>query len=264
MEKQELVYVTFIRTTPEKLWDAITKPEFTRQYWGGAGTFPIGKRGRNGPTNAKARRILSPGGRSFGKHAAHRLVLTWADPDAPADKSRVSFEIEAGDDMTKLTVIHGDLPCRFGHGHQSFLGLAARALELEILSRDGKGPQPVWPLREGAGYQLVGRRTDARKADAPGAKAMEKDRIKPELTESGQPGLSHSTVRRGTEIRHLLKLSEVEMGQVVAVASWSAVPMRYRDRFQIDNSVGCRRSGEGPFLLRNASPGDVMELIISR
>ena len=24
------VYVTFIRTTPEKLWDALTKPEFTR------------------------------------------------------------------------------------------------------------------------------------------------------------------------------------------------------------------------------------------
>ena len=29
------VYVTFIRTTPEKLWDALIKPEFTRQYWFG-------------------------------------------------------------------------------------------------------------------------------------------------------------------------------------------------------------------------------------
>ena len=29
------VYVTFIRTSPEKLWDALTKPEFTRQYWFG-------------------------------------------------------------------------------------------------------------------------------------------------------------------------------------------------------------------------------------
>ena len=27
------VYVTYIRTTPEKLWEALTQPEFTRQYW---------------------------------------------------------------------------------------------------------------------------------------------------------------------------------------------------------------------------------------
>ena len=34
MTKNEFVYTTFIRTTPEKLWAAITTPEFTRQYWG--------------------------------------------------------------------------------------------------------------------------------------------------------------------------------------------------------------------------------------
>ena len=27
------VYVTYIRTTPERLWSALTSPEFTRQYW---------------------------------------------------------------------------------------------------------------------------------------------------------------------------------------------------------------------------------------
>jgi uncharacterized protein YndB with AHSA1/START domain len=34
MQTPKLVYTTFIRTTPKKLWAAITKPEFTRQYWG--------------------------------------------------------------------------------------------------------------------------------------------------------------------------------------------------------------------------------------
>ncbi|MEA2772501.1 MAG: hypothetical protein QOD93_5463, partial [Acetobacteraceae bacterium] len=29
------VYVTFIRTTPEQLWTALTSSEFTRQYWFG-------------------------------------------------------------------------------------------------------------------------------------------------------------------------------------------------------------------------------------
>jgi uncharacterized protein YndB with AHSA1/START domain len=33
MSKPKFVYVTFIRTTPEKLWSALTSPELTKQYW---------------------------------------------------------------------------------------------------------------------------------------------------------------------------------------------------------------------------------------
>jgi uncharacterized protein YndB with AHSA1/START domain len=33
--KPDFVYVTFIRTTPERLWSALTTPEFIRQYWFG-------------------------------------------------------------------------------------------------------------------------------------------------------------------------------------------------------------------------------------
>ena len=35
MSKSTFVYVTFIRTTPERLWSALTTPEFMRQYWFG-------------------------------------------------------------------------------------------------------------------------------------------------------------------------------------------------------------------------------------
>ena len=34
MKMPKQVYTLFIRTTPKKAWDAITKPEFTRQFWG--------------------------------------------------------------------------------------------------------------------------------------------------------------------------------------------------------------------------------------
>ena len=34
VSRPKFVYVTYIRTTPEKLWRALTEPEFTRQYWG--------------------------------------------------------------------------------------------------------------------------------------------------------------------------------------------------------------------------------------
>jgi uncharacterized protein YndB with AHSA1/START domain len=36
MSKPQFVYVTYIETTPEKLWQALTSSEFTRQYWFGA------------------------------------------------------------------------------------------------------------------------------------------------------------------------------------------------------------------------------------
>jgi uncharacterized protein YndB with AHSA1/START domain len=33
MSKPTFVYVTYIATTPEKLWQALTDGAFTRQYW---------------------------------------------------------------------------------------------------------------------------------------------------------------------------------------------------------------------------------------
>ena len=45
MAKPTLVYTTYIRSTPKKVWDAITKPEFTRQYWGGLALVSDWKKG---------------------------------------------------------------------------------------------------------------------------------------------------------------------------------------------------------------------------
>jgi uncharacterized protein YndB with AHSA1/START domain len=33
MSRPEFVYVAYIETTPEKLWEALTSSEFTRRYW---------------------------------------------------------------------------------------------------------------------------------------------------------------------------------------------------------------------------------------
>ena len=35
MAESQFVYVTYIRTTPKKLWQALLDPEFTKQYWVG-------------------------------------------------------------------------------------------------------------------------------------------------------------------------------------------------------------------------------------
>jgi uncharacterized protein YndB with AHSA1/START domain len=112
-EHSQFVYVTFIRTTPEKLWDALIKPEFTRQYWGG---FTQESEWRAGAAwSAK-----SPGGRVFdvGEIVEYdrprKLVLTWAhqvDPDMKAEgPSRLTYTIEpAGEPKgvyVKLTLLH--------------------------------------------------------------------------------------------------------------------------------------------------------------
>ena len=34
MDEPEFVYTTYIKTTPEQLWKALTEPAFTNQYWG--------------------------------------------------------------------------------------------------------------------------------------------------------------------------------------------------------------------------------------
>jgi len=45
MQKPKLVYTTYIRSTPKDVWAAITKPEFTAQYWGKMTNVSDWKRG---------------------------------------------------------------------------------------------------------------------------------------------------------------------------------------------------------------------------
>jgi uncharacterized protein YndB with AHSA1/START domain len=72
----QFVYVTYIRTTPEKLWRALIAPEFTRQYWVGTWQESEWKPGASW-------RIMIPDGRvgDSGKvleiDPPRRLVLSW-------------------------------------------------------------------------------------------------------------------------------------------------------------------------------------------
>ena len=107
MQKPKLVYATYIRTTPKKLWAAITKPEFTRQYWAGLANVSDWKEGSPWQHVTKGDKPeVWVTGKVVECTPPKRLVLSWADPDALADKSRVTFEIEAIEDLVCLTVTH--------------------------------------------------------------------------------------------------------------------------------------------------------------
>ena len=109
MTKPELIYTTYIRTTPEKVWNAITNPEFARQYWGGHENVsdwkPDSKWTHVADDEQRTIRVV---GKVVESVPPKRLVLTWAAPDNEADVSRVTFEIEPIEDMVCLNVIHGD------------------------------------------------------------------------------------------------------------------------------------------------------------
>ena len=115
MKKNQLVYVTFIRTTPKKLWDALTKPEFTRQYWAGHGNISDWKKGSKWQHVMKGKKdVVRIIGEVLECKPPKRLVLTWVDPDDPSEKSRVTFEIKPLKDVVSLRVTHGGLTPRSG------------------------------------------------------------------------------------------------------------------------------------------------------
>ena len=104
------VYTLVIKTTPEALWDAITKPEFTEQYFYGSRiTVLPGHYSSVGPTGD-----LRGDEPVLEFDPPRRLVHGWRsryDPElAEEDESRVTWEIEPQDDGTcVLTVVHDRL-----------------------------------------------------------------------------------------------------------------------------------------------------------
>ena len=100
MSRSEFLYTTYIRSTPEQVWRAITTPEFALQYWGNAtiSDWKPGSRWELKPAQGaviitgQVREALPP----------KRLVLSWAAPEDaadPAKHSRVTFAIEQVKDL---------------------------------------------------------------------------------------------------------------------------------------------------------------------
>ena len=107
MTKPKLVYTTYIRSTPKKVWDAITQPKFARQYWGGLALVSDWKKGSTWDmaTDDETPEIYTTG-KVLESTPPKRLVMSWIDPENRKDISRVTYEIEIAKDTVCLTVTH--------------------------------------------------------------------------------------------------------------------------------------------------------------
>lgn len=105
MQKPAQVYTLFIRSTPKKTWAAITKPAFTRKYWGGMGNVSDWKEGSKWNHTTQKDEVWITG-KVVECVPEKRLVVTWIDPDNLKDKSRVTFELEKIESMVCLKVTH--------------------------------------------------------------------------------------------------------------------------------------------------------------
>lgn len=109
MANSEFVYVTYIRTTPEKLWQGLTEPEFTRKFWVGTIQVCEWKPGASWKLVAPNGRVADAG-EVVEIDPPRKLVLKWQNhlfPEMTAEGfSRMTYEIEPKDGVVKLTVTH--------------------------------------------------------------------------------------------------------------------------------------------------------------
>jgi DNA-binding transcriptional ArsR family regulator/uncharacterized protein YndB with AHSA1/START domain len=123
MQKPLFAYTTYIKTTPERLWQALTEPAFTERYW--RTTFETDWQVGSPMTwNNNGVRIADPEQVVLESKPYRRLSYTWHSftPElaeahdvltdevlaraAAEGRSKVTFEIEPLDELCKLTVVH--------------------------------------------------------------------------------------------------------------------------------------------------------------
>jgi uncharacterized protein YndB with AHSA1/START domain len=148
--KPQFVYVTYIAASPQRVWEALTKPDVSEKYWFGYRVTADGKAGDR-------MTALNPAGRPahddpiIESDPPRKLVYGWKPlykdmPDEPA--SRVTFLLEPFKGQTRLTVTHDE----FDEGSRIFgmisKGWPAVLSSLKSFLETGKGLEPSWGEEE--------------------------------------------------------------------------------------------------------------------
>ena len=109
MAKSTFVYVTYIRTTPEQLWSALTDPEFQKQYW-------FGMHCDSDWAAGSSWKLVSGDGQVFDAgeiveaEPPRRFAIRWQHQNRPELKaegpSLCTMELEPSGTAVKLSITH--------------------------------------------------------------------------------------------------------------------------------------------------------------
>jgi len=109
----EKVYEIYIKTTPERLWQAITDPEIRARYNFGAGITTDWTPGSHFEMGVAEAGMLLGEGENLEVDPPRRLVQTmvalWSDEVKSEGSTRITWEIEPVQDSCRLTVTHDRL-----------------------------------------------------------------------------------------------------------------------------------------------------------
>jgi uncharacterized protein YndB with AHSA1/START domain len=141
-EKTSFVYVTYIRSTPEKVFEAITRPEIARRYWGheNVSDWKTGSDWQH--VRANEQRTVELVGKVVAIEPPTHLVITWANASQatdPAATSRVTFDIARYEGMVRLTVTHDELEAGSGMARGIAQGWPIVLSSLKSLLETGQG-----------------------------------------------------------------------------------------------------------------------------
>jgi uncharacterized protein YndB with AHSA1/START domain len=108
-DKPEFVYVTYIAAQPEQLWQALTDGEFTARYWGGlriTSDWQVGSPVRHQREDGAAAwqgEVLEA---DYPRRLSYTFHMLISDETRAEGPSRVTFELQPLDVVTKLTLTH--------------------------------------------------------------------------------------------------------------------------------------------------------------
>lgn len=169
MEKPSFVYTTYVRTTPERLWQALTDPAFTQRYWGA--TFQTDwKAGSTMTWDQLGFTISDPEQVVLESEPYRRLAYTWHtfSPElaeslelteeareriVAEQRSKVTFDIEPLGELVKLTVVHDGFEADSLVASMVSLGWPSVLSNLKTLLETGEtlpdSKEPLAPVRLG-------------------------------------------------------------------------------------------------------------------
>lgn len=136
------VYVTYILSTPQKVFEAIIKPDVARRYWGHENVSDWEPGSKWEHIRANEERTVELVGKVIEISPPRRLVMTWANASQAsndASYSRVTFEIAEYENMVRLTVTHDELQAGSGMDKGIRQGWPAVLSSMKSFLETGRG-----------------------------------------------------------------------------------------------------------------------------